>query len=111
MKHIILLALGLTLAMPLHAEEAKPAPADKPAGAEAKPAPAKPKHDPAAVFKKKDTDGDGFLTKEEFTAKAKDATKAETAFTRKDKNSDGKISLDEFTGKPGKGGKGGKKNK
>jgi len=109
MKHIILIALGFGLALPLHAEETKPA--DKPAGAETTPAPAKQKPDMGAVFKKKDKDGDGFLTKEEFVGKAKDATKAETAFTKKDKNSDGKVSLEEFTGKPGKGGKGGKKNK
>ena len=68
------------------------------------------------MFKRKDKDGDGFLSKEEFVAKAKDAAKAETAFGKKDKDSDGKLSKEEFTatpgkpGKPGKGGKGGKKN-
>jgi hypothetical protein len=100
MKHSILLALGLAFALPLYAAKPKPdgaeAPATKP---ETKP---KPKHDPAEMFKKKDKDSDGFLTKEEFTAGAKDGTKAETAFTKKDKDSDNKLSPEEFAGKGGK---------
>lgn len=67
---------------------------------EPKEAPAKPKHDPAKVFKKKDADSDGFLSKEEFTKGAKDAAKAETAFGKKDKDADGKLSMEEFTAKP-----------
>ena len=87
MKHTLVIALGLALVLPLSAEEA----------------PAKPKapkkSNPQAVFKKKDKDGDGFLTKEEFTAKAKNADKAGQAFARKDKNSDGKLSPEEFATK------------
>jgi Ca2+-binding EF-hand superfamily protein len=55
------------------------------------------------IFSKKDKDEDGFLSKEDFTAGAKDATKAESAFSKRDKDSDGKISKEEFVGGPGKG--------
>jgi hypothetical protein len=90
---------------PSFAEEPKPAekPAEKPA-APAEPAKAKPKHDPAKVFKKKDADSDGFLSKEEFLKGAKNAAAAETAFGKRDKNGDGKLSKEEFMPKPkGKG--------
>lgn len=86
---------------PSFAEETKeeaPKPAPEPAKEE--PAKPKPKHDPAKVFKKKDADSDGFLSKEEFTKGAKDAAKAETAFGKRDKNSDGKLSMEEFAPKP-----------
>ena len=52
---------------------------------------------PAAKFAKKDTDKNGSLSKEEFTAKAKDPAKAEQAFTKKDANKDGALSLEEFS--------------
>jgi EF hand len=94
MKHIVIIAMGLALAMPLHANNAV-------ANAGAK------KANPARIFKKKDKDGDGFLTKAEFIAGAKNATKAETVFAKKDKNSDGKLSKEEFAG----GGKGREKAK
>lgn len=84
MKHIAIIAVTFALAIPLHA-------ADGPAKA----APKKP--NPDKVFAKKDKDGDGSLSKEEFTAGAKNAAAAETAFGRKDKNSDGKLSKEEFT--------------
>jgi Ca2+-binding EF-hand superfamily protein len=61
---------------------------------------AKPKADPAAVFAKKDKNGDGKLSKEEFTAGAKDAAKAEAQFTAKDKDKDGSVSKEEFTAAP-----------
>lgn len=88
---------------PSFAEETKEeAPKTEPA--KEAPAKAKPKHDPAKVFKRKDADSDGFLSKEEFTKGAKDVAKAETAFGKRDKNSDGKISMEEFVPKPkGKG--------
>jgi Ca2+-binding EF-hand superfamily protein len=95
MKHIALITIGLALALPLHAEEA--------AAGKGK------KGNPEAAFKKRDKDGDGFLSKEEFLAKAKDAEKAGKAFAKKDKDGDGKLSLAEATAKPDK--KGGKKNK
>jgi len=56
----------------------------------------KKKPDPAAKFAKMDTDKNGSISKEEFTAKAKDAAKAEAAFTKKDANSDGSLSPEEF---------------
>jgi|GEM_PF-446851 len=85
MKYIAIITMGLALAMPLQAAEA----------------PKKP--DPEKIFTKKDKDADGFLSKEEFTAGAKDATKAEAAFSKKDKDSDGKISKEEFVAAPDKG--------
>lgn len=93
MKHIILLAISLALALPLHA-------GNKHAGAKEK---AKPNL--ARVFKKRDKDGDGFLSKEEFLAGRKQAAKAEKAFNRRDKDSDGKLSRTEFTGKKHKAAK------
>jgi hypothetical protein len=86
MKHIAIIAMGFALVMPLHAEEN--AAKDN----------AKKKPNPEKVFKKKDKDGDGFLSKDEFTAGAKDAAKAETAFGKKDKDGDGKLSKKEFAG-------------
>ena len=64
--------------------------------------PAKKRPAPEAIFKKKDTNGDGFLSKEEFTAKMKNPEKAAKSFDRKDKDSDGKLSLEEFKPKPKK---------
>ena len=90
MKYIAIITMGLALAMPLQAEDAKD-----------KEAPKKP--DSEMIFSKKDKDEDGFLSKEDFTAGAKDATKAESAFSKRDKDSDGKISKEEFVGGPGKG--------
>lgn len=85
----ILLALGLALVLPAGAGNRDPS------------GQARPKRSPQQVFKKKDRDGDGFLSRAEFTARTKDAAKAEASFTRKDKNSDGKLSLAEFRGKRG----------
>ena len=62
----------------------------------------KPKMDPAAVFAKKDKNGDGKLSKEEFLDKAKDAAKAEKQFAAKDKDKDGSLSKEEFTAAGGK---------
>ena len=86
MKRIIttIAALAISAAF-VTAEEKKPA-----AAAE------KPKADPEAAFKKLDKDGDGFISKAEFTAGAKDAAKAEAAFAKKDKDGDGKLSKEEF---------------
>ena len=51
--------------------------------------------DPAAMFDAKDTDKDGFLTKAEFTAGAKDVAKAEAHFAKLAKGAD-KISKADF---------------
>jgi len=81
MKHNILLALGLglALALPLQAGNNQN----------------KPKETPATVFKKKDTNGDGFLSKEEFAGK-NNAAKAEARFPKFDTDGDGKLSLEEY---------------
>jgi Ca2+-binding EF-hand superfamily protein len=92
MKQTLLITLTLALTLPIYAQEKDDASSDK------------KKPDPQAVFAKKDTDKDGFLSKEEFTTGAKDATKAETTFTKKDKNNDGKLSPEEFASKAKKGG-------
>ena len=60
------------------------------------------KRNPEKVFKKKDADKDGSLSKEEFTKGAKDATRAGKVFGRKDKDKDGKLSLAEFKAAPKK---------
>jgi Ca2+-binding EF-hand superfamily protein len=62
----------------------------------------KKKADPAAAFAKKDKNGDGKLSKEEFTAGAKDAAKSEQQFTARDKDKDGSVSKEEFTAAGGK---------
>lgn len=62
----------------------------------------KPKPNPEEMFKKKDSNGDGKVSKEEFTKGAKDAAKAEAAFTGKDKDKDGSLTKEEFTASGGK---------
>ena len=59
----------------------------------------KPKGDPEQTFKRRDADGDGFLTEAEFVAAAKDEdqkSKMRKRFAKIDVNGDGKLSLDEF---------------
>jgi len=99
MKHALLLILGLALALPLQA------------GGKHSGSTQKAGHNPARVFKKRDKDHDGFLTKDEFLSGRKKAGKAEKAFSRKDKDSDGKLSRAEFTGKTKAAKKGGAKGK
>lgn len=93
MKSLIstLAALAVVTSFSFAADEAK-----KPAAGE------KPKADPAAVFAKKDTNGDKSLSLDEFKAGAKDAAKAEETFKKKDKDGDGKLSLEEFSAHGGK---------
>lgn len=55
----------------------------------------KKKGDPEAMWKKVAGDKES-VTKEEFTANAKDKTKAEAMFDKKDANKDGKLTKEEF---------------
>ena len=55
----------------------------------------KKKGDPEAAWKKLAGDKES-VTKEEFTAHAKDKAKAEALFAKKDKNADGKLTKEEF---------------
>jgi EF hand len=96
MKNILSIISALAVSAALATAEEKPAapPAgDKPA-AEAK------KPDADKAFGKKDANSDGSLSKEEYTAGAKDAARAEKAFGKLDKDSDGKISKEEFAARP-----------
>ena len=70
----------------------------------AKPAEGKAKPDPEAVFKKKDANSDGKLSKEEFLKGDKEENKAkmEAGFTAKDKDKDGNLTLEEFKAATGK---------
>jgi Ca2+-binding EF-hand superfamily protein len=111
---LALLAVGTTLALADDKPANPPAGDGKPAAGDAKPAApaagdaAKPKRDPAEVFKKLDTNGDGKVSLEEFKAGPagkKDPAKAEEIFKKKDKDNDGSLTLEEFSAA------GGKKNK
>ena len=55
--------------------------------------------DPAAAFKRMDTDGDGKITKDEYLKNprsAQDPTKAAERFAKMDKDGDGNVTLEEF---------------
>ena len=99
MKRIIttFAALAMSVAFSTAADEAK-----KDAAPGAPAAPAAETKKAGGAFAKKDKDGDGNLTKEEFVADAKDAAKAEAAFAKRDTNGDGKISKEEFAAGPAK---------
>lgn len=58
----------------------------------------KKERDPAKFFDKKDADGDGFLTLDEFKAgmPEKAAGKADARFAKIDANGDSKVSRDEL---------------
>jgi Ca2+-binding EF-hand superfamily protein len=80
-SHAAVLALGVTLL---------------PAAADA--APEKKAADPQKVFNRKDANGDGSLSLDEFKAgmKPEVAEKADKRFKKIDGNGDGKLSFDEF---------------
>lgn len=59
----------------------------------------KPKMDPEKVFKRRDTNGDGSISEDEFLAPAKEDKQKEQLkkrFGKIDTDGDGKVSLDEF---------------
>jgi hypothetical protein len=121
MKRLLTTLSALALASTLALAQDKPA--GPPPGAPGGPPPGGPgvegKHQrpsPEEIFKKLDTDGDGFLSLEEFKAGPRwqnDQAKAEEVFKKLDTNGDGKLSLEEFkAGHPprehGPGGPGGR---
>jgi iduronate 2-sulfatase len=67
-----------------------------------KPAAGKPKQDRAAMFAKRDKDGDGKLSREEFLANQPDPDQAPKRFTAFDADKDGFLSKDEFISMGGK---------
>ncbi|MEO6754093.1 MAG: hypothetical protein ABIP85_20115 [Chthoniobacteraceae bacterium] len=89
MKRIITTIAALAFsAMIIQAADAPAAPAAPAAGEKKKP-------DPEAAWAKM-SGGKESVTKEEFTAKAKDKAKAEALFDKKDANKDGKLTKEEF---------------
>ncbi|HEY3900324.1 MAG TPA: EF-hand domain-containing protein [Chthoniobacter sp.] len=98
---LAVLALGTTLAI---ADDAKTEPATTTTPATT--TSGKPHADPAEMFKKLDTNGDGKLTLEEYLASKhaqKDPDKAKAAFQKKDKGNKGYLTLEEFAGHGKKG--------
>lgn len=82
---------------------------------EAKPKKEKKKPNPAAMFKKKDVDGDGTITWEEFKGdrEGDSEDRLRKVFDKKDTDASGGLSAEEFTMQSDKGKKkaGGKKAK
>ena len=79
---IVVIGLAVGFSVPSSASAAEP---KKPA-------------DPEKVFKRKDSNGDGSLSLDEFKAgmKPEVADKADKRFRKIDSNGDGKLSFDEF---------------
>ena len=104
MKRLITTLGALALASALSLAEDKPA--GPPPGAPGGPGGGRPS--PEEIFKKLDTNNDGFISLEEFKAgprAQKDPAKAEEIFKKMDKDGDGKLTLEEFkAGRPPHGG-------
>ena len=49
-----------------------------------------------AAFRRKDDNHDGYLSRDEFLANAKDPKRAEKTFEKRDRNWDGKLSEQEY---------------
>lgn len=95
---LILIALALAaLVMPVHA-------AKEGGGHDGK-----RKAHPRAAFHRKDKDGNGQLSEQEFTAGAKNEKRAEKRFKKEDADSSGAVSRKEFKGAAGSGAEGKKK--
>ena len=75
--------------------EARPQYRESKSGA-SEPPPTKPKKDRESAFKKRDQDGDGRLTLEEFLLNQPDPGEAPKRFPVFDKNSDGTLSVEEY---------------
>lgn len=63
----------------------------------------RPRMNPEEIFKKLDANGDGSVTKEEYSASPRakeDPARAEKSFASKDKDKDGKLNLEEFKTRP-----------
>lgn len=100
MKSTLAILALAALIIPAQAEEGKGGAGPKKKGG-----------NPAKMLEKKDTDGNGTLSLEEFVKGAPDADKATKAFKRKDKDKDGQLTLDELKARPAKGAGKGKKKK
>lgn len=87
-KSLIIIAVSASISvLGAHALQAQQAPAKKPA-------------DPKAKFEKLDTDKNGSLSPEEFSAKSKNPERAKKVFAKIDTNSDGSISPEEMAAAP-----------
>jgi len=97
MKRTLSILSALAFATTLALADDKPA-APAP-GAPAAPGGKGDRPAPEEIFKKLDTNGDGFISLDEFKAgprAQKDPAKAEEAFKKMDTDGDGKLSLEEF---------------
>ena len=96
LRVLLSLALALSIGLTAAAADGK------------KNAPKGPKKTADEIFKAKDKDGDGKLSKDEFVGNPKKQAardKLEAAFKKLDKDGDGFLTSEEFKAKPAKGDK------
>jgi hypothetical protein len=101
MKYIpaILASLAMSAVAIADDKPAAPATPTTPAASETTPTPAKKHKTAEEIFKQLDTNGDGFLSLDEFKASRqgqKDPAKAEERYKKMDTKGDGKVTLEEF---------------